>query len=336
MRQYLAATLAATFLFSVVALPVEPAFAVDKVDAKSEAQALVNDLLSVIEKLVVRAESASIGVGGLAINGSTRERDKLKAEIMSLGADLSKLDTKLRVLDLRLGSLEVSTSTKATAAKTTSKKAAAAKKATTTPVVGGPLRVTCEVSDRTIGPGEIVTYTAEVSGGATPYSYSWTGAFTGNSSSQQATLLDKGSYKEQLTVTDKDKKTATDECPRVDVDSRFASGAGDVAARTKNAKISILEPDSSARFTAGKVATVRWKTAGLATADRLDVFLSSAEGKIYYLVSTVEQGEDGVGSFVWPSAGTIGSGFVPYGAYTLRVCTTDEEVCGATKVTLAR
>jgi hypothetical protein len=331
MRNHLAAVLAVAILLGIATAPSAPAAAAD---AKSEASALINDLRDAIEGLAAQAEVAAKDVEALSIAGSTRNRDVLLAKVTNLAGNLSDLDTKLRALDLKVSSLSAPKSSKSSS-KSSSKTTATSTKETGNS--SSAFRVTCEVGDRSVGVGATVTYTAVVSGGSKPYSYSWEGAFKGNSSSQKVTLIDKGTYKQKVTVTDKSGRISTDECPKVEVDNAFADGVDDdTAKRATDAKISILEPSSSAKLVGGQAATIRWKGAGLASGDRLDIYLQSADGLYYYVATSIDKGEQGRGTFVWPSAGTIASEFVPYKVYTLKVCTTDGEICGATKVTLAK
>jgi hypothetical protein len=334
MRQHLAAAVAAIALVAVATAPSAPASAAD---AKSEALALINDLRGSLETLAETAESAATRVASLSVSGgSSKNKTVAEAEIKALAADIAALDTKLRALDAKVSSLTASKTTKTTTGSSSSSGSASSGSSSSSSGTG--FRVTCEVSDRTAGVGDSVTYTAVVSGGTKPYSYSWTGAFEGNGSSQKASFLDPGTYREKVTVTDKGKKVASDDCPKVEIDDTFSDGVDDDAAdRAKNAKLVLSEPVANAKLTAGKSATIRWKATGLASSDQLDVYLEDATAEnVYYIATSLDKGADGKGSYTWPSAGTVASAFVPYGAYTLRVCTVDGEVCAAGKVTIVK
>lgn len=338
MRQHLAAVLAVAALVALAAsvgarLGPGPAAVAASTDAKSEATALVNDVRDALDDIAARAASASADIGRLSVSGSSaKSRDALEDEMRAIARATEALDAKLRALDLRVSSLVAPTSTKV---------AAASGAASPTVVTGSPsgsLTVACDVSDRTVGEGKTVTYTALVSGGVAPYSYTWSGSFSGNSPTQRATLLDPGAYKESVSVKDKKGKTAKDDCPKVEADRRFADGIDDDGAeRAKSASISLVAPASGAKLKVGTTTPITWKTSGLVSTDRLDVYLSGgANGVTYHIASSVEKGADGRGTYVWPSAGTVANAFVPYGEYRLSVCTTDDEICAATKVTISR
>lgn len=335
MRQHLAAAVAAIALVVVATAPSAPASAAD---AKSEALALINDLRGSLETLAETAEGAASRVASLSVSGSSgKNKAVAEAEVKALAADIAALDTKLRALDAKVSLLAVSKTTKS-ATGSSSSSGTSSSGSSSTASGGSGLRVTCEVSDRTIGVGDSVTYSATVTGGTKPYSYSWTGSFEGNGSSQKASFLDPGTYRQKITVTDKGKKAASDDCPKVEVDDTFSDGVDDDAAdRAKNAKLVLSEPTANAKLAAGVAATIRWKGTGLASSDRLDVYLEDATSEnVYYIATSLDKGADGKGSYTWPSAGTVASAFVPYGAYTLRVCTVDGEVCAAGKVTIVK
>lgn len=305
-----------------------PAAAGSSLDAKSEALALVTDLRNALDGYVVRLGSASGNVTRLSSSSSAKTREAIAAELLSISSGIEALDTKLKVLDARVASLSSTATSKTTTSATTAASAGS---------TSGNFRVTCEVTDRTVGEAETVEYSAVVSGGSKPYSYEWSGAFEGNGSTQKVSFVDVGTYRETLVVTDKKNKKLSDECPKVDVDKSFANGADGTAERAKNASITITAPTAGAKITTSTLATISWKHAGLASSDLVDIYLTGGgDGVTYYVASTLEKGDSKKGSFVWPSAGTVATAFVPYGTYTLKVCTSDNEICGATSVTLQR
>jgi hypothetical protein len=324
MRHHLAALLAAAALVVLASSSSAPASAAD---AKSEALSIINDLRGSLDGIADRAKAAAKRAGELQVGGSERSRNVLEAEVEALAYDIAGLDEKLKILDLRVSALSAAPSKRATSTPARPK---------SPPSASGSLRVTCEVSDRTVGVGESVTYSAVVSGGAEPYTYAWTGAFRGNGSTQKASFVSAGTFKEKVSVTDKNRKTVSDDCPVVDVDDGFGDGVNDDrASRARNAKLSILAPKSSARLVAGTAGTIEWKSTGLASGDRLDIFLTRGD-VFYYVATSLEKGKSGSDSYVWPSVGALAAEFVPYGEYTLKVCTTDGEICGATKVVVAK
>jgi large subunit ribosomal protein L7/L12 len=296
---------------------------------KAQAQALVSDLRDALDAIGDRATDVADTLANLKVeSGSRASRDKARAEVRAIAADLSSLDTNLKALDLRVATLVPGP-----------KRATGTASATVDVALnrGTGFRVTCDVGDRTVGRGDPVLFSALATGGATPYAYKWTGAFSGNASSQKASFVAKGSYRETVTVTDKNGKKAADDCPKVEVDDAFDADTDDGGDRAKNAKISVIAPAAGARLAVGTSTAITWKTAGLASRDLLDVTLSDGDdGVTYYVASSVGKGDGGAGSLTWRSVGTVASAFLPIDTYTLRVCTTDGEVCGAAKVNLVR
>ncbi|MGC8880816.1 MAG: PKD domain-containing protein [Minisyncoccia bacterium] len=64
------------------------------------------------------------------------------------------------------------------------------------------LNVSCSASPNPSQVGQTVTFTANVSGGISPYSYYWSGAVSGSSSSVSKSFNSAGTYTAYLTVTD--------------------------------------------------------------------------------------------------------------------------------------
>ena len=79
------------------------------------------------------------------------------------------------------------------------------------------LSVQCVVSDTSIKEGESVTYTANVSGGNSPYTYDWNGSVNSSSRSVSIKYSNDGTYSASVTVKDEDGKTASDNCATVHV-----------------------------------------------------------------------------------------------------------------------
>ena len=76
--------------------------------------------------------------------------------------------------------------------------------------------VNCEVSDTSVDEGDYVTFTANVSGGNSPFTYDWNGDINSNSQSVRARFND-GSYSASVTVRDNNGRTASDTCSTVRV-----------------------------------------------------------------------------------------------------------------------
>lgn len=80
------------------------------------------------------------------------------------------------------------------------------------------LYLTCTVTDTSIERGEYVTYYANVSGGKSPYSYRWSGDFTGYYRAMRVKYNDDGRQEVEVKVSDRNGNTITKECPDVYVD----------------------------------------------------------------------------------------------------------------------
>jgi hypothetical protein len=65
-----------------------------------------------------------------------------------------------------------------------------------------PLAVTCSASPSTISTGQSSTFTASVSGGTSPYQYTWGGSVSGNTASVSKTFGTAGTFQGTVTVTD--------------------------------------------------------------------------------------------------------------------------------------
>ncbi len=76
---------------------------------------------------------------------------------------------------------------------------------------GGPT-VTCSASPNPAAIGQTVTFTANVAGGAAPYSYSWSGQVSGASQSVSFTPPGIGAYEASVTVTDSNGKAGSNSC----------------------------------------------------------------------------------------------------------------------------
>jgi hypothetical protein len=331
--------LAAIILFAIAGAASLGSYAVSSPAAvagalstdKAEAQALVSDLRDAIDSLNARATDVADVLSKLKVDSDSRTaRERARAEAKSIAADLASLDANLRALDLRIAALSPGAK-RATGTALSSKVDVAA-------TSGTGFRVVCDLSDRTVGAGDPVTFKALVSGGTLPYAYSWSGAFEGNAQSQKASFVRASTYWEKVTVTDKKGKKVSDDCPKLEVSNTYSDDEeDDIGARAVNSTLSILQPVAGARLTVGTSTTIGWKSAGLASGDSLDITLSGGEdGVTYFVASSLPKGNEGRGSFTWRSVGTVASDFIPNGTYTLRVCTVDEEVCGAAKVSLVR
>lgn len=329
MRRHLTLALSAAVIFAAAAGASISAPA-SAADARAEALSLIRDVKVTLETISGRARAASADIAALSVSGGTRQRDRLSAEVENLVGEIGLLDAKLDVLTARVGSLSAP-SRAASSARATSSAPRASRASSS-----GPLEVSCEVSSREVPGGSQVEYSSVVSGGVEPYAYSWSGSFRGNAESQMLTFVDRGTYREKVSVTDARGKVAADDCPKVTVTSNAAGALPGEYARSKAPKISVIEPAASVRWVSGKPGAVRWKFSGLASYDRLNVFLSEGgDGKTYYLASSVAQDPSGQGSYTWPSAGAIAGETVPAGTYFLRVCTTDDQVCDAAQVILS-
>jgi len=78
-----------------------------------------------------------------------------------------------------------------------------------------PLEVTCNVSHSTLDINQDVIFSSNVRGGEDPYTYSWSGAISGNNFAEVWNFNNDGYYTARVTVTDKNGRTAYDTCPTV-------------------------------------------------------------------------------------------------------------------------
>jgi hypothetical protein len=83
------------------------------------------------------------------------------------------------------------------------------------PIYTSDLNAYCVVSRTHIEKGQSVTFSSNVSGGKSPYTYRWSGDTTGSSSSRTTTFNRAGTYIVYLEVTDSKGKRATDTCATV-------------------------------------------------------------------------------------------------------------------------
>jgi len=74
------------------------------------------------------------------------------------------------------------------------------------------LNVSCSASPNPAQINQTVTFTANVSGGISPYSYSWSGAVSGNSSAVSKTFNSAGTYTAYLTVYDNASQSKSTSC----------------------------------------------------------------------------------------------------------------------------
>jgi len=79
------------------------------------------------------------------------------------------------------------------------------------------LRVICEVSDTSVEEGDYVTFTANVTGGRSPYTYDWNGDVDSTGRSVQVRFNNSGTYDASITVRDSNGRTASDDCLTVRV-----------------------------------------------------------------------------------------------------------------------
>ena len=108
------------------------------------------------------------------------------------------------------------------------------------------LDVNCKVSDTSIDEGDRVTFTADVSGGDSPYDYDWSGGTEGeDENDDQITVRydDYGSYYVRVTVRDDDGNTASDTCPTVHVDEHNNNNNDDLEVVCRVSDTSIEEGD---------------------------------------------------------------------------------------------
>lgn len=80
------------------------------------------------------------------------------------------------------------------------------------------LNVICRVSDTSIEEGDTVRFTADISGGDSPYEYDWRGDIDGDDRVESFRFNREGRYEVEIRVTDDDGNTDTDDCPVVVVD----------------------------------------------------------------------------------------------------------------------
>ena len=92
------------------------------------------------------------------------------------------------------------------------------KKDTPTPTPTNP-NVSCSVSDTSVNVGDSVTFTANVDGGTSPYTYNWSGNVSGNTASRTTSFTTAGSYYASVTVTDGNGNIDTTSCATVQVEN---------------------------------------------------------------------------------------------------------------------
>jgi len=80
------------------------------------------------------------------------------------------------------------------------------------------LNVICRVSDSSVDEGDTVRFTADISGGDSPYEYDWRGDIDGDDKTESFRFNREGRYDVEIRVTDDDGNTDTDDCPVVVVD----------------------------------------------------------------------------------------------------------------------
>jgi hypothetical protein len=89
------------------------------------------------------------------------------------------------------------------------------------------LAVSCRVSDATIEEGDTVDFTADVTGGVSPFSYDWDWDIDGNSRNESHRFNNSGNYRARVTVTDNAGRTAQGACPTIRVDNDNGGNNGD-------------------------------------------------------------------------------------------------------------
>lgn len=75
--------------------------------------------------------------------------------------------------------------------------------------------VNCRVSDTRVEKGDSVTFTTDVDGGTSPYSYNWRGDVNGNNRTVTVRFDESGTYRAEVTVRDNNDRERTDSCPSV-------------------------------------------------------------------------------------------------------------------------
>jgi plastocyanin len=105
------------------------------------------------------------------------------------------------------------------------------------------LDVVCEVSDTSIEEGDSVTFTANVSGGTSPYVYDWNGDINSSNRSVTARFNNDGSYTASVTVRDNNGRTATDSCATVRVSSNNNNNNDNLDVQCKVSDSSVEDGD---------------------------------------------------------------------------------------------
>jgi LPXTG-motif cell wall-anchored protein len=94
----------------------------------------------------------------------------------------------------------------------------------------------CTVSRTRIEAGQSVTFTANASGGKSPYTYRWTGDISGSTSSRTVTFNNPGTYRVYLEVTDANNRRDTDTCATIIVEDRYDYYNLDVECRVSDTR----------------------------------------------------------------------------------------------------
>jgi plastocyanin len=107
-------------------------------------------------------------------------------------------------------------------------------------VVDSNPSASCSVSRTRVDVGQSVTFSSNVSGGKSPYTYRWSGDTTGSSSSRTTTFNREGTYRVYLEVTDDNGRRSTDTCATVvveDDDDYYDDYDLDVECRVSNTRV---------------------------------------------------------------------------------------------------
>ena len=100
--------------------------------------------------------------------------------------------------------------------------------------------VSCNASDRTIDVGETVTFTANVTGGNSPFDFDWNGDTRGeddNDNQIRVRYNSEGRYYVSVTVRDDDGRTRTDSCPVVVVNEDDNNDDFDIQCKVSDTSI---------------------------------------------------------------------------------------------------
>jgi len=115
------------------------------------------------------------------------------------------------------------------------------------------VNVTCRVSDTTVGKQEVVTFTADISGGDGTITYDWNGAIDGTNQSESVYFNKAGTKVVSVRVTDADGDTDTSLCDTVTVEDEIINHNDTDVSVTCQVSDTNIEENDQVTYTANTV-----------------------------------------------------------------------------------